>query len=75
MPVSANKLSTALQIKVKTGVDVSGNDITATQSYRRVKVNAADDALYSAAQTIGSLQNTPVVSVIRADSTELVNIA
>jgi hypothetical protein len=40
-----------------------------------VKVNTASDAVYSAAQTIASLQNTPVVSVIRADSSELVNIA
>lgn len=73
MPVAANKVSTALQLKVKTGTDVSGNDITANQVYRRIKAGAADADIYSAAQTIVSLESTPLVSVVKADSFELVN--
>lgn len=75
MPVTANKVSSTLQLKVKTGIDESGNDLVSTQSFRRVKSSAADSDLYAVAQTIGSLESTPIVSVIKADSFELVNEA
>jgi hypothetical protein len=75
MAVVANKLSTALQLKVKTGTDEKGNDVIATQTYRNVKIDAADADIYSVAQSIGSLESTPVISVVRADSVELVNQA
>lgn len=75
MPVAANKISTTLQLKVKTGVDESGNDIVATQSFRSVKTDSIDSDLYAVAQSIGSLESTPVVSVIKAESSELVNEA
>jgi hypothetical protein len=75
MPVIANKISTALQLKVKTGTDEKGNDVIAAQSYRGVKTNAADADIFSAAQTIGSLEKSPIVSVMKSDSYELVNQA
>lgn len=75
MAVTANKVSVALQLKVKTGVDEVGNDVLATQSYRRVKVNAADQDMYDVAATIGALESTPVMSVLKAESYELVNEA
>jgi hypothetical protein len=75
MAVLANKVSTALQLRVKAGVDENGNDVIATQTYRRVKVNSIDDDIFAAAQTIGALESTPVVSVIRADCSELVKQA
>lgn len=73
MPVITNKISTALQLKVKTGTDESGNDTIATQSYRKVKTDAVDSDIYSVAQTIGSLESTPIVTVVKADSFELVS--
>jgi hypothetical protein len=75
MPVIANKISTALQLKVKTGTDEKGNDVLATQSYRGVKTNALDTDVFSVAQTIGALEKSPVVSVMKSDSYELVNQA
>jgi len=75
MAVIANKISTALQLKVKTGVDESGSDVIATQTYRRVKTDSTDSDIYEVAQTIGSLESTPVTSVVKADSFELVNQA
>lgn len=75
MAIVANKISTALQLKVKTGVDENGNDVFSTQSYRRVKLSAADGDMYDVAQTIGGLENTPVVSILKAESCELVNQA
>lgn len=75
MPIAANKVSTTLQLKVKTGTDQSGKDIVSTQSFRRVKSGSIDSDLYTVAQTIGSLESTPVVSVMKAESFELVNEA
>lgn len=75
MAIVANKLSTTLQLKVKTGTDERGNDVFQTQSYRRVKTGAADGDIYSVAQAIGSLESTPVASIMKADSYELVNQA
>lgn len=75
MPVTANKLSTVLQIKVNEGTDDQGNDLIATKSYRNIKVTAEDQNMYDLSQVIGSLMSTPVVSVIRADSAELINEA
>ena len=73
MAVTSNKVSTALQLRVKTGTDESGNDKIATQAYRRIKAAALDSDIFSVAQLIGSLESTPVVSVIKAENYELVN--
>lgn len=75
MPVTANKVSSSLQLKVKTGTDTNGNDIVSLQNYRKVKTGAADANLYNAAQSIASLQSVPLLAVMRVDSTELVNQA
>lgn len=73
MPVTPSKVSSTLQLKVKTGTDTNGKDIISYQNYRRVKVVAADTDLYSVAQSISSLQSAPLLSVIRVDNSELVN--
>lgn len=73
MAVVASKLSTSLQLKVKQGVDERGEDIIATQTFRRVKVDASDGDIYDVAQAIGSLESTPVVSTQKSDSYELVS--
>ena len=75
MPAIANKLSTILQLKVKTGTDEEGKDILATQSFRRVKTDALDDDIYAIAQAIDSMESTPLVSVAKQDTYELVNQA
>jgi len=73
MAIVANKLSTALQLKVKTGTDERGNDIIATQTYRRVKINALDEDIYEVAQTLGGMESTPVISIVKAENFELVS--
>lgn len=75
MPVISNKVSSALQLKVKTGTDEKGNDITANQTYRRVKTSAADNDIYSVAQVISSLESAQLQSVIKSETYELVNQA
>lgn len=75
MPVTPNKISSSLQLKVKTGTDTNGNDIVSLQNYRKVKTDALDENLYSVAQSIASLQSVPLIAVMRVDSLELVNQA
>ena len=75
MPVVANKISTALLLRVKTGIDEKGNDVLATQTFRKVKNSAVDSDIFSVAQTIGTLESTPIMSVMRSDNFELVNQA
>lgn len=75
MPVIPNKVSSSLQLKVKTGTDTNGNDIVSSQNYRKVKTEALDANLYNAAQSIASLQSVPLLAVLRIDSLELVNQA
>ncbi|KPU44720.1 hypothetical protein OXPF_18060 [Oxobacter pfennigii] len=75
MAITSNKISSMLQLKVKTGTDHEGNDITALQSYRKVKIDAAEQDVYDVAQVLGSYQTTPLVGVLKTDSFELINEA
>lgn len=75
MAVIANKVETALQLKVRTGVDNAGNDIIATQTYRSVKGTTSDSDIYDIASVIGSLETTPTVSILKQENYELVNQA
>lgn len=58
---------------MKTGTDDNGNDVFATQTYKKVKISAQDQDIFDVAQTIGSLESTPIASVLKAESFELVN--
>lgn len=73
MAIVSNKLSTVIQLKVKTGTDGAGNDVTAIDSYRNVKAAAQDSDIYEVAAAIGSMKSTPVLSIMKADTYELVN--
>lgn len=73
MAVTLNKISSALLLKVKTGVDEKGNDIFQTQTYRKIKLGAIDENIYSVANSIAALESTPVVAVLKSESYELIN--
>lgn len=73
MPVSGLKISSSLVLRVKTGVDGSGNDILSTVTLRRVKTSAPDQDLYDTAQGISALLKNPVDSILRQDVNELIN--
>lgn len=74
MAMVLNKLSTVLQLKVKT-TDAKGNDVTRLDSYRGVKTEALDEGIYAVAAAIGSVKKTPIVSVIKNESYEMINQA
>jgi hypothetical protein len=75
MAVTASTLATKLQIRIKTGVDENGNDVIANSIFNKVKTASTDDSIFTAAQTIGSLMSTPVVSVQKVNTIELVSVA
>lgn len=73
MAVTGVKVSSALVLKVKTGVDAQGNDVFSSTTLRRVKTTAADQDIFDTAQGISTLLKNPVDSILRQDVSELVN--
>lgn len=73
MAVSTVKLTSALMMKVKTGVDGKGNDIFKNITFKKIKPAAAEEDVFAVAQGIASILAVPVSSIQRQDLDELVN--
>lgn len=73
MAVSSVKLSSALVLKIKTGVDTKGNDLFKNISIKKVKASALEQDVYDVAQGIGGLLNTPISGCYRQDVSEMVS--
>ncbi|EYE87095.1 hypothetical protein Q428_15380 [Fervidicella metallireducens AeB] len=73
MAVNSVRLTSALVMKVKTGVDGKGNDIFKSITFKRVKPGAVKEDVFAVAQGIASILAVPVSSVQRQDLDELIN--
>ena len=72
MPVVANGMSKKLVLRVKTGVDVGGNDVLANMQFSNVKLAAVDTDIFATAGSIGGLTANPLISIQTVLTNELV---
>jgi hypothetical protein len=72
MAVTETKVTTALVLKVKTGV-LNGQDVFKSLSFKRVKAAAPDQEIFDVAQGIAGILASPINSIYKQDVNELIN--
>lgn len=72
MAVTETKVTTALVIKVKTGVQ-NGKDVFKNLTFRRIKAEAQNTDIYAVAAAISNILAYPVSSINKQDVNELIN--
>lgn len=73
MAVQSTLAKSAVTLKYIAGVDEKGNDIIKTKKFSNLKVAAAAQDVYDAAQAMGPLMKYPVTEIIRTDDSVLIN--
>ncbi|ACK41770.1 MULTISPECIES: DUF1659 domain-containing protein [Dictyoglomus] len=71
MPVQSLPYNSRLILRVQIGVQ-SGNPVLRNRSFNNIKPDATDEAVYTVAQVLGSLQKYPVVKVVRTNDEEII---
>jgi hypothetical protein len=71
--VNTLKLTSALVLKVRTGVDATGNDLFRNISLKKVKPTASEQDMFDVAQAIAAVLNATVSGIFRQDTDEIVN--
>ncbi len=72
MAIVSEPISSSLKLMVQTGVDDGGNPVIRARSFSRVKPTAEDEAVYTAATTLGELQEHALMGVRRVAEVDLV---
>lgn len=71
--VNTLKLSSALVLKVRTGVDTNGNSLFRNISLKKVKPTATEQDMFDVAQAIAGVLTATVAGLYRQDTDEIVN--
>jgi hypothetical protein len=74
MAVQSSVVKSALTLKYKEGVDLSGNDIIKGKKFANVKTDAVDENVYAVAFTLTPLMKYPVLDIVRSDDSILINL-
>lgn len=74
MALEVRPKTSALQIKYNLGIDENGRRITKTRTLTGIKVDAADQDVYDIVSSIIALQQLPVLSLTRIDSSEYAEV-
>ena len=73
MAVVSTKVSSALKLTMKVGVDIKGNDKYATKRLSKLKVAAVDADLFAVGEAISNLNTYPLFRLDREDQFNLVS--
>lgn len=65
--------TSAIVLKLQTGINSAGNPVYKLVKYGNVKSAAPDDALYSVASKLAALQSHQLSSIQRVDTANLAN--
>lgn len=71
MAVNSIPYNSRLILRVQIGTQ-QGNPILRSRSFNNIKPDATDDAVFTVAQKLASLQKYPLVKVVRTNDEELV---
>jgi len=72
MAVVSTKVSSALKITMKTGLDVNGKDKFVTKSVGNLKVTALDVDIFAIGQAISNIKIYPLFGLDRQDQYTLI---
>lgn len=73
MAITTTKLSTALTLRVKNGVDENGKDIIKNLKLSKLKVDATDGNIYDVGEAMAALLKYSVVGILRGDISMIEN--
>lgn len=74
MAVNQVRLTSALLLKVKSGVDTNGNDVFKNISLKKVKTTALEQDVFDVAQGFAVVLKNPVEGIMRQDVNELISL-
>jgi len=74
MAVVSTKVSSALRLTMKVGVDVNGKDKFATKTIGNLKVTALDADIFAIGQAISNIKTYPLFGLDRQDQFSLVTV-
>ncbi|WP_291637202.1 DUF1659 domain-containing protein [Clostridium sp.] len=72
MAVVSTKVSSALKLTMKVGVDENGKDQYATKTMSNLKVTAVDEDVFAIGQAISNIKTYPLFGIDRQDQFSLV---
>ena len=72
MAVISTKVSSALKLTMKVGVDINGKDKFATKILGNLKVAALDEDVFAIGQAISNIKTYPLFGLDRQDQYSLV---
>ncbi|MBU3181829.1 DUF1659 domain-containing protein [Clostridium psychrophilum] len=72
MAVISTKVSSALKLTMKVGVDINGKDKFATKVLGNLKVTALDEDIFAIGQAISNMKTYPLFGLDRQDQCSLV---
>jgi hypothetical protein len=72
MAVVSTKVSSALKLTMKVGVDINGKDKFATKILGNLKVTALDEDIFAIGQAISNMKTYPLFGLDRQDQFSLV---
>ena len=73
MAVVSTKVSSALKLTMKTGVDEKGNDKFVTKTLSNLKVTAVDEDIFAVGEAISNIKTYPLLGLGREDQFSLSN--
>jgi hypothetical protein len=71
MAVVSTKVSSALKLTMKTGVDEKGKDKYVTKTLSNLKVTAADEDIFAVGEAISNIKTYPLFGLGREDQFSL----
>ena len=72
MAVVSTKVSSALKLTMKTGIDENGKDEFVTKTLGNLKVTAVDEDVFAIGQAISNIKTYPLFGLDRQDQFSLV---
>jgi len=64
-------VSSTMRLGFQTGIDGDGNPIQKARSFNRLKTNAVEQDVFDVAQALAGLQDLPLVSIRRVDTSDI----
>jgi hypothetical protein len=74
MAVQSSAVKSALTLKYKEGVDLSGTNIIKAKKFANVKTDSLDADLYALANALTPLMKYPVLDIVRSNENILINL-
>ena len=72
MAVVSTKVSSALKLTMKTGIDINGKDVFVTKALGSLKVDSVDADVFAVGEAISNIKTYPLIGLNRQDQYRLI---